>query len=303
MAVLIVGGTTVDVIFPRVPRLPVWPAHTEFTAANLTLLAEPPLVSIGGNGANAAYVAARCGARTTLYSNFASDAFGGLVRTWLTEAGCRLAHPHATRRTPVNVTAANTRLQRATLFYPGEVPPLPAAAKGFSHTLVCGWPHPPLPTLALRQEKWRTHGAFTAFDAGPILGKTPTLTQLRPVLATLDLFIANEHELLTLTRAIRIDAALLKMRAIFDGHIVIKRGPKGAVWVPAGRPAAVPTGSPRVRAVNTVGAGDTFNGALMAALADKTDFLPALHFAANAAASVVRSNRGVLGLTVPFLKK
>ena len=122
MALLIVGGTVVDLIFPRVPHLPHWPEHTEFTAANLILLSEPPLVTIGGNGANAAYVAARCGAVAQLHTNIGTDAFGSLARRWLDESGCITRDtPHA-GRTAVNVTAANARLQRATLFYPGDAP-------------------------------------------------------------------------------------------------------------------------------------------------------------------------------------
>lgn len=303
MALLIVGGTTVDVIFPEVPRLPVWPNHTEFTTANLTLLSEPPLVSIGGNGANAAYVAARCGASVTLHSNLGTDTFGTLARTWLTEAGCHLAKTPLVRRTPVNVTAANTRLQRATLFYPGQSPRLPVTAKNFSHSLICGWPHPSIPSVIRRQQGWRKHGIFTAYDAGPLLGNAPTLAQLGPLLRTLDLFLSNEHELMVLSGANRRDVAISRLRSVFSGHIVIKRGPEGALWHPAGEKTAIHVESPQVKAVNTVGAGDTFNGALLAALVNKTCILPALRFATNAAASVVRSQRGVLGLRVPPFEK
>ncbi|HEY1107601.1 MAG TPA: PfkB family carbohydrate kinase, partial [Opitutaceae bacterium] len=84
----IVGCTVVDIIFPDTPRLPRWPRHTEFTAANLIQLPRAPLVTIGGNGANAAYVAARRGARVTLHTAIGDDILGGLAHAWLRDAGC-----------------------------------------------------------------------------------------------------------------------------------------------------------------------------------------------------------------------
>lgn len=296
MSLLIVGGTVLDVIFPRVSRLPAWPAHTEFTATNLVLLREPPLVTIGGNGANAAYVAARCGAAVTLHSNSGPDPFGALARAWLEEAGCRVPTSPRTTRTAVNVTAANPRLRRATLFYPGSAPRLPTRAGGASHALVCGWPHPHPGLLASRLRAWRKSGVFTAYDAGPILQAPPSRAALKPVLAALDLFLANEHEACTLTRTTGLDAAFQALRQDCAGHIVIKRGPRGALWFPPDAARPIVSVGRRVRAVNTVGAGDTFNGALLAALDLGCAFPAALRRAHAAAASVVRSGRGVLGL-------
>jgi len=299
MALLIVGCTVVDLIFPEVAKLPAWPAHTEFTSANLVLLSAPPLVTIGGNGANAAFVAARCGAKVTLHDNLGADALGGLARAWLAGAKVRIASSRRSRRTAINVTAANSRLRRATLFYPGSPVALPASARGFSQVLVCGWPHPPLVPLARRLRSWRAQGVRTAFDAGPILGTAPTLTDLRSMLAALDLFLANEHELLAITGETRLTPALGRLRNVFRGDIVVKLGARGAKWLPAGKRVPLHLPGRPVRAVNTVGAGDTFNGALLAALERRASFPAALRFANSAAASVVRSPRGVLGLRPP----
>jgi ribokinase len=286
-----------------VPRLPAWPDHTEFTSANLTLLAEPPLVTIGGNAANAAYVAARCDASVTLHTNAGRDSFGDLARAWLEAAGCRMVSPAGVRRTAVNVTAADARHRRATLFYPGSPPVLPAAVRGFSHVLVCGWPHPPPAALARSLRAWRARGVRTAYDAGPLLGAIPTLAGLRPVLAALDLFLANEHEILAVARAARLEVALARLRRVFAGHIVIKLGARGAVWLPSGTNEPKPAPGRAVRVINTVGAGDTFNGALLAALDARANFPAALRFANAVAARVVRSPHGVLGLGSTSLKR
>jgi ribokinase len=299
MSLLVVGNTVVDVIFPGVPQLPRWPRHTEFTRTNLALVPAAPLVTLGGNGANAAYVAARCGARVALHSPAGADPFGKLAARWLRDAGCRVRVPQRPQRTAVNVTAANARFQRATLFYPGAAPTLPRAVRGFRRVLVCGWPHSPWPELARRLGAWRRAGIWTALDAGPILGRAPTLAELRPVFAGLDLLLLNRHEAQAITRTRTPAAAAHALRRGCSGDLVIKLGADGALWLPAGsaKPQRVP--GHRIVVANTVGAGDTFNGALLAALERGRSFPAALRFANAMAASVVRSARGVVGVRPP----
>jgi ribokinase len=296
MSLLVVGGATLDLVLPRVPRLPAWPRHAEFTAGNLVLLREPPIMTLGGNGANAAYVAARCGARVTLHTVLGDDPPGAWVRARLEDAGCRVCATPA--RTAVNVTAASARGARATFFHatpaPAPVGRWPAPAP--SWLLVCGWPHPPLPAVARLCAAAKRRAARTALDAGPILGRPWPLVALRPVFAALDLLIVNEHELLRLTRSATPRAGLARIRRGFAGDVIVKRGAEGALWLPAGRAEPRRIAGRRVHARNTIGAGDTFNGALLAALDRGAAFPAALRFACATAASVVRSARGVLGV-------
>lgn len=296
----IVGGTVVDCIFRGVPRLPAWPDHTEFTPANLVTLPTPPLVTLGGNGANAAYVAARRGAVVTLHTTLASDALGGLARGWLEDAGCTLSLAPRAPATALNVTAADARLRRATFFHPGTPVALPSlsaspASRLPRAVLVCGWPHPPLGKIAREFSALRRRGVLTALDAGPLLDRPWTLAALAPVLAQLDLFLANDHELRRLARAGDLPVALRRLRRRLAGHVVVKRGAEGALWLPAGETEPQAQAARRVVAVNTVGAGDTFNGALLAALARGDAFARALREARDVAAAVVASPLGVLG--------
>lgn len=300
MSITIVGNAVLDVIFTRVPRIPAWPRHTEFTRTNLVQLPDPPLVTLGGNGANAAFVAARCGAEVTLHSPVGDDAPGILIRGWLHKSGCTLrAALHGARagatRTAVNVTAANRRHRRATFFHPGVAPRLPARVTS-DILLVCGWPHPPLPELATCFRAARDRGTFTALDLGPILQRPWSLAALQPVGEALSLLIANEHELLKVTRATTVPAALARLRRFFAGPVVIKCGRRGALWLPSGETQPREMPAPRVAAVNTVGAGDAFNGALLAALDRGRPFAAAIAFANRTAARAVSSPHGVLGL-------
>jgi ribokinase len=302
MALLVIGGTVVDVILPDTQKLPAWPAHTEFTAANLVLLQRPPLVTIGGNGANAAYVAARCGAAVTLRTRIGQDVLGGLARRWLENAGCAVVGERAAGlATALNVTAANARQQRATFFYTGPAPRLPsrlvsAAGAAVSHVLVCGWPHPPAERLIRRARAWRRAGVRVAWDAGPLLGEEPRGEEIGPLLGELDLLLGNEHEWRTLSGARTLAGAVAWVRRHSGADLVIKRGPRGAWWVPHGQTRPLVVRPRQVRAVNTVGAGDAFNGGLLAGLVAGQAMPTALATATRVAARAVASRRGIAGL-------
>ena len=298
MSIAIVGCTVVDLVFSGLTRLPAWPRHGEFTRSNLVFLRKPPIVTLGGNGANAAYAAASCGATVVLHTQVGKDWLGGLARQWLGQAGCRV-EAGGKGATGVNVTAANLRHQRATFFHPGAAVAMPAISSGkrsLSHLLVCGWPHPPLARIARSLRAARRNSIFTALDAGPILGRPWTLSSLRGVFSVLDLFIANEYEIRRIAKSAALTEAIGRLRQSFPGHVVIKRGPKGALWIPAGSNRAHAVPGSRVRTVNTVGAGDSFNGALLAALARGSDWPAALRTARDTSARVVASRRGVLGI-------
>lgn len=294
----IVGCTVVDIIFPDTPRLPRWPRHTEFTSANLIQLPQPPLVTIGGNGANAAYVAAKRGARVSLHTAIGDDILGGLAQAWLREAGCAVHTPARRLSTSLNVTAADKGQRRATLFHPPVATPLPRFAKGSlpRAVLVCGWPHPPLPELERFFHALRVQGVVTALDPGPLLGRLWPLKSLARVLAHTDLLLLNEHELHRLSRRPDLATALRWARAACPGDVVVKRGPKGALWLARNRDDTQEIPAPKVRVVNTVGAGDTFNGALLAALVAGQPLARSLRQAATTASRVVASGQGVLGV-------
>lgn len=294
----IIGGTVVDTILPDTKQLPTWPAHTEFTTRNLVFLKNPPLVTIGGNGANAAYVAARRGAQVTLHTALGTDGLGSLARQWLDEADVAIRSPKQVTATALNVTAANAKHQRATFYYPGTPPVIPQAKLLRDQpdaVLVCGWPHPPLPQIARAFAALQRQSILTALDTGPILERPWTLSGLRPVLASLDILLTNEHELLAISRTKDLSSALAKLRRAYRGHIILKRGADGVWWLPPESDIPQTVAPKKIKAVNTVGAGDTFNGALLAAWLRGLTPLAALREANQVAAKVVASNRGVLG--------
>ncbi len=64
--------------------------------------------------------------------------------------------------------------------------------------------------------------------------------------------------------------------------VVVKRGAQGALIVD--ERGARPVGAPRVRVVDTTGAGDCFDGALAVALSEGQELDAAVRFATHAAA-------------------
>lgn len=297
MKLTIVGNTVVDLVFPGVSRLPRWPKHTEFTSSNLVLLDRAPVVTLGGNGANAALVAASCGADVTLVTQLGRDAMGSLARGWLGESGCRVVLADKAAATAVNVTAARANHARATFFYAGLRPRMPKGLR-FSKRealLVCGWPHPSMDEMARGFRAIASAGGLAALDTGPILGPAWTLSELRPVLASLHLLLANEYELKSITRGRTLASAVNRLREAYAGDLVVKRGAAGAWWFPARARVASPWPADAVDVVSTIGAGDAFNGALLAQLCRGADFPVALRFANRVAGKAVSSPQGVLG--------
>ncbi|MEO6073454.1 MAG: carbohydrate kinase family protein [Burkholderiales bacterium] len=294
----VVGCTVIDVLFTDVPRLPTWPSHAEFTSANLVLLDRAPIVTLGGNGANAAYIAGQQGATVHLYSSMGDDEFGRMAARWLKAAGCAVTGRSRRTATAVNVTAADARHRRATYFYAATAPRLPRLnARAGDAVLVCGWPHPPLDQVAREFKRLRAAGVLTALDLGPILGEPWPWTTLEKVLVHTGLLLGNRHEFCTLTGESQLSGAHARMRRVCPGLIVAKLGPAGAAWSSPqhSRPSRV--GAGQVRVVNTVGAGDSFNGAFLAALLREVSVPRAVKLAVACATRIVGSGHGVLGLS------
>ena len=299
MSLTIIGCTVIDIIFPEVQRLPSWPKHTEYVRRNLVFVRRPPIVTIGGNGASAAYVAARDGATVALVSNGGDDDFGRLARGWLESAGCLVGPAPFRTRTAVNVTAANSRHERATFFFPATTPSVSARwpqLENIRYLLVCGCPHPALSDIGRVFRRSKEKDCFNAIDVGPILGQPWSLEAMRAVLSKLDLLLGNEFELQQITRTKSLAQALQRLRRVYPGHVVIKRGAEGAMWLPSGAGRARIVRPRKIIAVNTVGAGDSFNGALLGALSRGAGMSDALARAIKVSAGVVASPAGVLGV-------
>lgn len=258
--VVVVGSVNVDVVVD-VRSLP---------APGETVLGRSLRRLPGGKGANQAVAAAAAGAAVALVGAVGDDADGaaclaGLGARGIDVSGVRLvARPTGTALVVVADDGEN-----AIVVVPGangavtadDVRALPA---GPGDVLLLQLEIPtPVVEAAVR------HGA--AAGARVVLNVAPAERLAADVLDLADPVLANEHE-----------ARALGSR---PGSLVVTLGERGARWERAGLVREVP--APRVAVRDTTGAGDTFAGALAAALARGAGDDEALAAAVAAAAESV----------------
>ena len=140
----------------------------------------------------------------------------------------------------------------------------------------------PLETVVRAALAGRDMGARVLLDPAPAPAHLPD-----SLLAAVDILMPNEGELRTLTglptgTVEEVARAAEALRARGVGSVVVKRGEHGALIVDEAGGRVVP--APRVEAIDTTGAGDCFNGALAAALAEGQTVDAAARFATHAAA-------------------
>jgi ribokinase len=129
-----------------------------------------------------------------------------------------------------------------------------------------------------------------------MLNAAPASALPRELLGSIDYLVVNEHEACQIGGSDRLDVAVAAL-ASRVGRVVVTLGSDGAVLYDAGVEIAR-VAAPRVTAVDTTGAGDTFCGAFAAAIASGRDYVGAARFATTAAALSVQSIGAVP--SIPF---
>lgn len=241
----------------------------------------------GGKGANQAIAAARAGGQVTMAGAVGSDAFAEeLIETLLRDQ----VDTSLVRRAPGASGTAHIVVdgqgQNAIVVIPGAngtVTRLTEAdrvqIRRSSHLLM----QLELPLSAVEE------AAEVAHTAGVQVMLTPAPARELPdrLLSHVDWLLPNEHEAVLLTGAGDPEAAAAKLLHHVR-NVVVTVGARGCLWLSqTGDRAKVP--APRVKAVDTTAAGDTFAGALAVALAEGRPAPEALRWACRAAAiSVTR---------------
>jgi ribokinase len=256
-SVFVIGSLNMDLVV-RAPRIPS-PGETVLGGAYRTFP--------GGKGANQAVAAARMGAQVCLVGSIGDDAHGPKIKSALEPEKVDLSRlitrvGEATglalitvadggENTIVVAPGANAALTAAEI----EVarPAIEAAEVLLMQLEV------PLAVVAA--------GAKIAREAGKavILNAAPGRVLPRELLRMVDVLVVNRTEaaiLLGMDPAV--DAARLAIRLPELGvpTVILTQGAQGAIVAHKGRPRRVPP--VRVQAIDSVGAGDAFCGALAA---------------------------------------
>lgn len=302
--IIVLGTTTVDLFLSGLDHMPV-PEGDEFTSDNFAFCSDPTTVTLGGNGANTAYVLGRLGANPSLCSAIGRDVFGSVVEGWLDEAGIRTGElvrsDTGTTATTVVISDENNNRQSfhhagaTATFTRNDISDGYFAQADFllvtGYQLLQGWR-----TDGMAQALQEAHdaGATTLLDIGPAIDNPPTLDELVLLLPNVDVLLANAYELRTCTGQSEIDQAAEESLRAGARAVIVKRGAEGAVLYTSPL-SPEPISSFDVEVHSTVGAGDTFNAGLLYSLKHESDFSEAVRFANATAAEVVSSPKGVLG--------
>ncbi len=264
MSVVIVGSGNVDLV-SQVERIP---------SPGETVLSTGFTTHAGGKGNNQATAAARAGATTTFVGAFGDDDNGARLRASLTGSGVRplvrtAAEPTGTAMITVAPTGENAIVVNAganatlTDLTPEERSAIASA------DLVLMQLEIPLETVV---------AAARIASGRVVLNAAPAMALPRELLSAVDLLVVNEHEAAFLGGS---DYLLTMVPAL-----VVTLGAKGALIRTSDTTTEVP--GIAVEVVDTTGAGDTFCGALVAALDERSALDEAVRFATAAAALSVR---------------
>lgn len=263
-----------------------------FPVPGETLCGQRYQVAFGGKGANQAVAAARSGAQISFIACVGDDDAGqqvcqqlvadrvdtSLIRTQAQEStGVALIFVNDNGENVIGIYAgANQALTPASL---AECQPEIVQAQALLMQL-----ESPIETV-LAAAKIAAQGQTKV-----ILNPAPAQPLADELLALVDIITPNETEAEKLTGvAVRDDVGATRAAQVLHNKgiatVIITLGSRGVWLSEAGRGRRV-TGF-KVNAVDTIAAGDTFNGALMTALLEDKSLDEAIHFAHAAAAIAV----------------
>jgi ribokinase len=305
--VTILGSLNTDISLP-VPHLP-GPGETVLAAGAATFGA-------GGKGANQAVAAARLGAAARMVGCCGDDEFGARLRAGLEAegidvAGLRAVPGVASGLALITVDPAGENSIAVAAGANGHAgdAEVAAAFAGPCDVLVLS-AEVPVPVLSAALRRARAEGVRTVLNLAPVPEGAAGLLAECP-----DWLVVNAQEAAALAgrspdgapqsaaaHADAADPAVAEAAAgaagevaaglaagLPGGHVVVTLGAAGAMLAGPGGPAAVP--GFRVTAVDTVGAGDAFVGALAVALASGLEPAAAVT-AACAAGAAAATGRG-----------
>jgi sugar/nucleoside kinase (ribokinase family) len=227
-------------------------------------------LTVGGSGAITACGAARLGLRVALCGVVGDDLFGGWIRDRLRERGVDVDGLVVDPALATGLTVVLSRPDdRAILTFPGTIPTLRAGA--VDRALLGSARHVHVSSFFLQRElapdlaglfdEAHEHGATTSVD--PNWDPAESWDGgLAAVLSRTDVFLPNATEALRITGSSSVEAAAAELGRS-AGLVVVKLGPEGALACAGG--VATPVPGFAAPAVDTTGAGDSFDAGFLAA--------------------------------------
>lgn len=250
--VLVVGSINMDLV-----------VETEkFPAPGETLLGQRFRTFPGGKGANQAVAARRLGAQVAMIGCVGADAFGRELTAQLEGEGIDVRNVRVDGASSTGVAAITvSQAENSIVVVPGANHALSpddvlAAEQAFREAdVVITQLEIPLETVEAVAVLAERHGKPLILNPAPAIPLPATLRE------RVTLLTPNEHELSILS-SVSCDAWRDQLAA-HPGRVLMTRGSDGA-WFAGSDGTLHHQPSFKVDAVDTTGAGDTFNGALAA---------------------------------------
>ncbi len=299
---VIAGNIVVDLFLAGMETLPN-AGGDEYTPNDVSIFPRAPVLTIGGNGGNTAYVLAGLGARVSLIGATGSDPFGATVRGWLGRRGVRLdALRTSTAGTSLTVVATDTKLNRLTFHHVGAnddfgLNDAPGQTLDAARVLMVN----SYPTCARLRDaaaltrtfaRARDRGTVTALDIGPDITTPLRIGEVANAMPVLDYLFCNAHELRVFTECAEVDDGIARVLESGARCVVVKRGARGVRLADHSGVRDVP--GFEVDAQFTVGAGDSFAAGFLYALNEGHPLERVARFANAVAALMVSKPGGVL---------
>jgi ribokinase len=282
--VVVIGSANTDLVI-RVPHLPD-PGET-VTGGGFQVLG-------GGKGANQAVAAARAGARVTFIANVGRDPFGDAALKGLRREKINTRYVARSPATPSGVALIMVGQRGENLI---------GVARGSNEELLPRHIDAALPALRAARclvvqleiplaTVRRAIGLANRHNVPALLNPAPARRVPLELLQQAGWLTPNEGELAALTglparNKTEVESAARKLRMSGVQNILVTCGARGVCWCSPAATRWFP--APKVRAIDTVGAGDCFSGTFAAAVAEGNSLEQAIRFAVAAAAiSVTR---------------
>lgn len=280
---LVLGSLNVDHIV-GVAALPV-PGET--------LLSDDYSVVPGGKGRNQAAVVAALGGRAWVAGAVGDDAAGA----WLRDDIARRGLDHALLQTVTGVATGlafitvDSAGENTIVVHPGANSRVVAVPEEFldrsRHPVLLCSLEVPLEAVAATTSAARSRGMTTVVNAAPMVGAGDG--RLAAILEHTDILIVNRSEAAELVGrpGVAVDpiAGVVRWRPPKGPEVIVTLGAEGAVRIGSDGLSRFPAF--KVDAGSTVGAGDTFAGALCLGLAEGRELKQAISHAGAAAAAFV----------------
>ena len=289
MSVVVFGSINLDLV-ARSPRIP---------APGETLTGDSFETIPGGKGANQAVAVARLGVPTQMVGRVGGDPFGQTLLHGLQESGvgCDRVTIDPSTHSGVALITVDGASENTIVVVPGANGKVDRSDIDQLQVILNADPKPqvlllqleiPLPMVIAAAEVAQAAGVSVILDPAPARSDLP-----EALYSSIDIITPNQVEAGQLAGFPVNDfesatAAAIGLRQLGIRTVIVKLGKRGALYLSEAETFQIP--SFPVPAIDTVGAGDAFNGGLAAAIATGMTFRQATtQAAAVAALSVTRA--------------